>query len=96
MSKRPPNHPVHTERTVMRALQTFYIFIYCTCGLSDGDACPFLGGPSTPDRYPTEMTEGLSQASVDMAAQDRCHDRCTCHPVRLRDEGMLMSEHVGL
>jgi hypothetical protein len=42
------------------------------------------------------MTEGLSQASVDMAAQDLCHDRCTYHPVRLRDEGMLMSEHVGL
>jgi hypothetical protein len=30
----------------MRALQLFYTFIYFTCGLSDGDACPLLGGPS--------------------------------------------------
>jgi hypothetical protein len=65
MSKRPPNHPVHTERTIMRALQSFYIFIYFTQGLSDGDTCPLLGrpsqvGPSAQDRHPMKMEEGLS------------------------------------
>jgi hypothetical protein len=43
----PPNHPIHTKRTVMSALQSFYTFIYFTCGLSDGDVCPLLGGPSS-------------------------------------------------
>jgi hypothetical protein len=42
MFKRPPNHPVHTECTVMRALQSFYIAIYFTSDLLDGDTCPLL------------------------------------------------------
>jgi hypothetical protein len=46
MSKRPPNHSVHTECIVMRALQSFYIVIYFTPGLSDGNMCPLMGGPS--------------------------------------------------
>jgi hypothetical protein len=46
MSKRSPNHLVYTERIVIRALHSFYIFIYFTQGLSDGNACPLLGGPS--------------------------------------------------
>jgi hypothetical protein len=99
MSKRPPNHPVLAKCTVMRALQSFSILIHFTQGLSDGDMCPLLGGPSsvgssTRDCLLMKMAEDLSRASVALAANDLHRDHCSCRPVRLRDEGMLTGQHM--
>jgi hypothetical protein len=51
-------------------------------------SCPGLHpttfvGPSAPDRHQTKIMEGLSWASVDMAAQDLRREHRSCRPVRL-------------
>jgi hypothetical protein len=102
MSKHPPNHPILAEHIVMRVLQSFYILIYFTSGLSDGDTCPLLGGPSpvgssAQDHHPTKMAKDLFRASVTLAAHDLRRDRRSHHPVGLRDEGLLTgSAHTKL
>jgi hypothetical protein len=88
MSKWPPNHPILIEHTVMRALQSFYILIHFTQGLSDGDTCPLLGGPmpvgsSAWDCVPTKMAKDLSRASIALAAHDLHRDRHSHCPIGL-------------
>jgi hypothetical protein len=83
----------------MRVLQTFYVLIYFTQGLSDGDTCPLLGGPSlvqssARDRHPTKMVEDLSRASDAMSSLDLCHDRLSRFLVGLRDVGLLIGQHM--
>jgi hypothetical protein len=64
-SKQPPNHHVYTEHRVMRALQSFYIFIYFISNLLDGDMCPLLAdhhqlGHRHGIATPMKMAEGIS------------------------------------
>jgi hypothetical protein len=83
MSEHPPNYSVYTEYTVIRTLQSFYTFVYFTRGLSDSGVCPFLlwtfGSGSPLDMDYGGLVVGWS---VDMAAQDLHHERCSCRPVR--------------
>jgi hypothetical protein len=64
----------------MRELQSFYIFIYFTQGLSDGDACPLLG-EHLPDV--TTWAFGTGSPPVDIAAHDLRRDRRSRRPTRL-------------
>jgi hypothetical protein len=44
MFERPPNHLVHTERTVMGALRSFHTSNYFAWSLSRGNMGPFRSG----------------------------------------------------